>query len=97
MITFHNIRDFSHRSETDMVPHYYDATFFVWMSQTVDLVSSYWAGDTIAHIFLTFGFQDGRHIAISIETRRQKRFVYSTIAGFFITMNSFMWWPMSGI
>ena len=83
MITFHNIRNFSYRSETEMTPHYYDATFRLDTLETVDLVSSYWAGDTIAHIFLTFGFQDGRHIAISIETRRQKRFVYSTIAGFF--------------
>lgn len=82
-LTFHNVRDFSYRSETDATPDYYDATFPLDTLETVDLVSSYWAGDRIAHIFLTFGFQDGRHIAISIETRRQKRFVYSAIAGFF--------------
>ena len=74
MITFHNVRDFTYRSEADATPHYYDATFRLDTLETVDLVSSYWSGDTIAHIFLTFGFQDGRHIAISIETRRQKRF-----------------------
>jgi Domain of unknown function (DUF4105) len=82
-ITIHNIRDFAYRSETDMTPHYYDAAFRLDALDTVDLVSSYWSGDAIAHIFLTFGFQDGRHLAISIETRRQKRFPYSTIAGFF--------------
>ncbi len=81
--TIQNIRDFRYRSETDITPHYYDATLRLDGLETVDLVSSYWAGDTIAHIFLTFGFQDGRHIAISIYTRRQKRFVYSSFAGFF--------------
>jgi hypothetical protein len=82
-VTFNNIRDFTYRTETDSTPHYYNASFQLDQLSSVDLVSSYWAGDTIAHIFLTFGFQDGRHLAISIETRRQRRFAYSTIAGFF--------------
>ena len=82
-VTVHNVRDFSYRSETDAIPHYYDATFRLDDLDTVDLVSSYWSGNAIAHIFITFGFRDGRHLAISIETRRQKRFPYSTIAGFF--------------
>lgn len=83
LITIHHIRDFSYRSESEVTPHYYDATFRLDALDTVDLVTSYWSGDAIAHIFLTFGFLDGRHLAISIETRRQQRFQYSTIAGFF--------------
>ncbi len=82
-IRISNIRDFSYRSPTDTIPHYYNADFQLDQLSSVDLVASYWSGDAIAHIFLTFGFQDGRHIAISIETRRQKRFPYSVIAGFF--------------
>jgi hypothetical protein len=82
-IRISNIRDFTYSSPTDATPQYYNGNFRLDQLSSVDLVSSYWAGDTIAHIFLTFGFQDGRHLAISIETRRQKRFPYSTIAGFF--------------
>ncbi len=82
-VSFTNIRDFSYRSETDPIPHYYNASFKLDQLSSVDLVSSYWSGDAISHLFLTFGFQDGRHIAFSIETRRQKRFPYSVIAGFF--------------
>jgi hypothetical protein len=78
-----NIRDFTYSSPTDATPQYYNADFRLDQLSSADLVSSYWAGDTIAHIFLSFGFKDGRHLAISIETRRQKRFPYSTIAGFF--------------
>lgn len=82
-ITINNIRNFAYRTETDPIPAYDDATFQLNQLATVDLVSSYWSNDTIAHIFLTFGFSDGRHIAISIETRRQRHFTYSTLAGFF--------------
>jgi hypothetical protein len=78
-----NIRDFTWRTPTDATPHYYDADFRLDQLSSVDLVASYWGGDAIAHIFLSFGFQDGRHLAISIETRRQKQFAYSAVAGFF--------------
>ncbi len=78
-----HIRNFSYRSETDATSAYYDAAFSLDDLASVDLVSSYWAGDWIAHVFLTFGFRDGRHLAFSIETRRAKGVGYSTIAGFF--------------
>ena len=82
-IAIHNIRNFTYTADAQAIPAYYDASFMLDQLDTVDLVSSYWSGPAIAHIFLTFGFQDGRHLAISIETRRQKRFAYSAIAGFF--------------
>jgi len=42
----------------------------------------YWAGDAIAHIMVSFGFA-GDHVAISIETRKEKSEAYSPLAGFF--------------
>ena len=39
-------------------------------------------GDAIAHIMVSFGFA-GDHVAISIETRKEKGEAYSSIAGFF--------------
>jgi Domain of unknown function (DUF4105) len=83
LITIRNIRDFSYRSETDFTPAYYDATYDLEALDSVDLVSSYWAGDAIAHVFVSFGFRDGRHLAISVETRRERGETYSTLAGFF--------------
>jgi hypothetical protein len=82
-INIDNVRNFSYRSDGSAIPAYYDATYRPDQVTTVDLVTSYWAGEAIAHVFLTFGFQDGRHLALSIETRRQERFPYSAIAGFF--------------
>jgi hypothetical protein len=34
-------------------------------------------------VFLSFGFADGRHLAVSVETRRRRHQRYSAIAGFF--------------
>lgn len=78
-----HVRNFTYRTVDDYTPAYYDADYDLDKLSGVDLVTSYWAGQSIAHVFLSFGFQDNRHLAISIETRRQKDFSYSTIAGFF--------------
>jgi len=82
-VTMHNIRDFDYRSEFDYTPHYYDRTFDLNELQGVDLVASYWMGPAIAHIFVSFDFGPGGHLAVSIETRKEKSEQYSTIKGFF--------------
>jgi len=82
-ITVHNIRNFDYRSETDYTPAYYDKTFNLNKLNGVDLIASYWMGAAVAHIILSFGFQNGDHLAISIETRKERGESYSTIKGFF--------------
>ena len=82
-ITLHNIRNFNYRTDTDFTPAYYDRTFDLRQLDSVDMFTVYWAGPAIAHVFLSFGFTDGSHVAFSIETRREKGQAYSSIAGFF--------------
>ena len=83
LVTIHNIRNFDYRTETDFTPRYYDKTFDLRQLDSVDVIASYWMGDAIAHIFLSFGFAGKDFLAISIETRRQQHQSYSTVAGFF--------------
>ena len=83
MITVHNIRNFDYRSETDYTPAWYDKRFDLSKLEGVDLVAVYWMGPAIAHTFLSFAFAGGDHLAISIETRKEKGEGYSTIRGFF--------------
>src|SRR5499426_1369442 len=83
LITIHNIRNFDYRTETDFVPRYYDKTFDLNKLDSVDLIATYWMGPAIAHIMVSFGFAGKDFIAVSIETRRERRESYSTIAGFF--------------
>jgi hypothetical protein len=49
----------------------------------VDLFLCYWGDRLIAHTMLSFGFTDGRHLCISIETRKEKTENYSALRGFF--------------
>jgi hypothetical protein len=83
LVTVHNIRNFDYRTETDFTPAYYDKTFDVRKLQSVDLIAVYWMGPAIAHTILSFGFEGGDHLAVSIETRKERGEGYSTIKGFF--------------
>ena len=83
LVTVHNIRNFSYRSEFDYMPAWYDKQFDLRKLEGVDLVAVYWMGPAIAHIFISFAFNGGDHLAISIETRKEKGEDYSTLKGFF--------------
>lgn len=83
LVTVHNIRNFDYRSEFDYTPAYYDKRFDLRQLEGVDLVAVYWMGPDIAHVFLSFAFAGDDHLAVSIETRKEKGEEYSTIKGFF--------------
>lgn len=83
LVRFHNIRDFDYRSENDFTAHYYDRTFDLRKLDSVDLIASYWMGPAIAHLIVSFGFQGGKYLAISIEARKERGEGYSSIKGFF--------------
>jgi hypothetical protein len=83
LVTVRNIRNFAYRSETDYTPAYYDKTYDLRKLEGVDLVAVYWMGPAIAHTFVSFAFAGGEHLAISIETRKEKGESYSTVNGFF--------------
>jgi Domain of unknown function (DUF4105) len=77
------IRNFAWHSETEATPAYYDASYDLRTLDAVDLIVSHWSSDAIAHVFLSFGFRDGRYLALSVETRRQLGQEYSVLGGFF--------------
>ena len=82
-VTLHNIRNFDYRTDTDFTPAYYDRTFDLKQLEAVDVFAVYWMGPKIAHVFVSFAFSDGNHVAISIETRRAQGQTYSSVKGFF--------------
>jgi hypothetical protein len=83
LVTVHNIRNFTYRSEFDYKPNYYDKTFDLNKLEGIDLFAVYWMGPVIAHIFISFDFGEHNHLAISIEARKEEGEGYSTIKGFF--------------
>jgi len=82
LITLHDIRNFDYRTETDFTPAYYDRTFDLRRLDALDLVTAYWMGPAIAHVFLSFGFGED-HVAVSVEARKERGEGYSSVQGFF--------------
>ncbi|MCA3438323.1 MAG: DUF4105 domain-containing protein [Rhodobacter sp.] len=84
-VTLHNVRNFSWVSDRDYVPPP------VWETRSydlddltgADLFTSVWGDPNIAHVMISFGFADGRHVVFSAETRKRVGQVYSTFGGFF--------------
>jgi hypothetical protein len=83
IVTIHNIRNFEYRTETDFTPRWETRTYDLRKLNSSDLIAVYWAGKTIAHIMVSFGFEGKYYLAVSIETRKEKNESYSTLAGFF--------------
>jgi hypothetical protein len=78
-----NVRNFNWRSDADFDPVWEQRSYDLSQVANVDLIMSYWAGETIAHTIISFGFTDGTRLAFSIETRKEVGEAYSPIAGFF--------------
>lgn len=51
--------------------------------QGLDLFLSYWASEHIAHVIMSWDFGEDKHLAISIETRKDIHQEYSALKGFF--------------
>ena len=82
-VTVHNIRNCDYRTETDFDVRHYDKTFDLDKLRTVDLYLVYWGSPLIAHTMVSFGFDGGDYLCISIETRKEMGETYSAIKGFF--------------
>jgi len=83
LLFFRNIRNFNYRSETDFDVGYYDAVYDLRKLKSVDLLLVYWGSPHIAHVMMSFGFESGKQLAISVETRKKRGQKYSAVRGFF--------------
>jgi hypothetical protein len=82
-LEMHNVRNFLWRSDDDYESRWETRSYDLNTLTDLDLIMSYWSGEAIAHTILSFGFSDGRHLAFSIEIRKEKTESYSALAGFF--------------
>ncbi len=82
-LVLHNVRNFDYRSETDFTERWEDRTYDLSKVTGVDLFLSYWGSPNIAHTIMSWDFADGQHLAISIETRKERGEEYSALRGFF--------------
>ena len=82
-VTLRNVRNFDWRSNDDYTQRWETRVYNIDQLKSVDMIMSYWDGWAIAHMLISFGFDDGQYVAFSVEVRRQKNQVYSEIGGFF--------------
>ncbi len=82
-ITLHNVRYCRYRTETDYDVRHEDRTYDLRRLRSVDLFLVYWGSPWIGHTMVSFGFDDGQYLCVSIETRMERGEAYSALRGFF--------------
>lgn len=83
VVTLHNVRNFDYASKTKFTEYWEDRQYDLSKIKGVDLYLFFWDPTLIAHTIMSWEFDDGRHLAISIETRKEKGETYSALRGFF--------------
>ncbi|HEV7336977.1 MAG TPA: DUF4105 domain-containing protein [Bosea sp. (in: a-proteobacteria)] len=82
-LTVSNLRNFGWRTESDYDQRWETRSYDLTKVEGVDLFLSYWSGEAIAHLLVSFNFRDSLPLTFSIEVRREKGEEWSSLAGFF--------------
>jgi hypothetical protein len=84
LVTVHNIRNSEYRTVDDYTVRHYDKTFDLRKLKSVDFIIVPFADTpSIAHVMLSFGFDDKDYLVSSIEIRKERGEAYSAMKGFF--------------
>jgi len=83
LLTIHNIRSFNYRDVDEYDERWITATYDLNELVGYDIFFSFWGPTAYGHTISSWEFADGRHLAISIETRKEVGESYSALRGFF--------------
>ena len=67
----------------ETVPRYEERTYDLAKLLSIDYFLAHWSGPTMAHTLVSFGFDDGQFLCVSVEARRQRWQRYSPLWGLF--------------
>jgi hypothetical protein len=81
-VRVHNVRNAEFFSYRDCLVEYYDKTYDLTRIRSVDFIMIPFANNrAIAHTLLSFGFEGGDYVGISVEVRLEKGESYSAAVG----------------
>jgi hypothetical protein len=81
-VRVHNVRNCKYLAADSYVLDYYDKTYDANRIDTVDFIVVPFSGmPSLAHTMLSFGFNNGEYLAVSVEIRRQKGESYELLKG----------------
>ena len=83
LLTIRNVRNFEYRDEGDAKELWETRTYDLDTLVGVDMFISFWGPTLYGHTVMSWEFGDGRHLAVSIETRKEQGEEYSALRGFF--------------
>jgi hypothetical protein len=81
-VRVHNVRDIRYRTTTDFDVAYDDRSYDLRRLESVWFIVEPFSGmKGPAHTFVSFGFDDGQYIAISVEIRKEQGERFSALKG----------------
>ncbi len=83
ILTLTNMRDFKWRGPEDYDENWIDRSYDLSTVKSTDLALSYWGSPMMAHMMVSFGFENGEYLAWSVEVRRLQGGSFSPISDFF--------------
>lgn len=82
-LTVTDIRDFDWHTPDTFNERWISADYDLSQLQTTDVFLSYWGPLYMAHLIVSFGFENGDHLAWSVEVRRSDGGGFSPLADMF--------------
>jgi hypothetical protein len=83
ILTLSDVRDFDWHTGSEGTPRWEKRSYDLSKLKTLDLFLSYWAGPEMAHVIMSFGFENGDYLAWSVEVRREVGGEFSPVADAF--------------
>ena len=83
MLRVRCLRNFGYTAAGEAIPRFEERTYDVAKLTSLDYFLSHWSGPVMAHTLVSFGFDDGEFLCVSVEARRQRWQRYSPLWGLF--------------